>query len=145
MSIFKRGKKVNMPETKDDDVGAGRRLGSKDEDPVPSDTSNDKDKIETKSDEDDDVVEVVDVHESTHIRSTFPVEPQPHHDVKIVVKKKITGTRSEAKTLYEGMHLFSHLFLHIKRPSNPPSRYIVRSILHSSITCMLRIFGTRLT
>ena len=106
MSIFKRGKKVNMPEMKEDDVGPGRRLGSKDEDPVPSDTPNDKDKVETKSDEDDDVVEVVDVHKSTHIHNGFPMESQPHHEVKKVVKKKITGTRSEAKTLYEGMHLF---------------------------------------
>ena len=103
MSIFKRGKKVNVPDTKGDEVGPGRRLGSKDEDTVPSESSNDKDKVETKSDEDDDVVEVV---EPMHIHS-FPGEPQPHHEAKKVVKKKITGTRLEAKTLYEGMHLSS--------------------------------------
>jgi hypothetical protein len=101
MSIFKRGKKVTVPETKEDDLGPGRRLGSKDEDAVPSESSNDKNKVETKSDEDDDVVEVV---EPTHIH-ILPDEPQQHHAGKKVVKKKITGTRSEAKTLYEGTHL----------------------------------------
>jgi hypothetical protein len=101
MSIFKRGKKVTVPETKDEDLGPGRRLGSNDEDVVPTESSNDKNKVETKSDEDDDVVEVV---EPTHIH-VLPDEPQPHHAGKKVVKKKITGTRSEAKTLYEGTHL----------------------------------------
>lgn len=99
MSIFKRGKKANVPEMKEDELGPGRRLGSKDEDPVLSDSSNDKNKVETKSDEDDD--DVVEVVEPTHIH-VLPDEPQPHHAGKKVVKKKITGTRSEAKTLYEG-------------------------------------------
>ena len=99
-SIFKRGKKVGVPEAREDGVGPGRRLGSKDEDNVPLDTSDDKDKVETKSDEDeDDVVEVVD---TTH---TNGFEPPLHHEGRIVVKKKVTGTRSEAKTLYEGMHV----------------------------------------
>lgn len=98
MSIFKRGKKVTEPETKDAEIGPGRRLGSKDEDNVPSEPSNDKDRVETKSDEDDDVVEVV---EPAHI-PVFAEEPAQHNAGKKVVKKKITGTRSEAKTLYEG-------------------------------------------
>ena len=102
MSIFKRGKKVAVPELKEDELGPGRRLGTKDEDAVPSESSNDKDKVDTKSDEDDDVVEVV---EPAHIHVATLDDPQPHNAGKKIVKKKITGTRSEAKTLYEGMYL----------------------------------------
>ena len=105
MSIFKRGKKLAIPELKEDELGPGRRLGTKDEDVVPSESSNDKDKVETKSDEDDDVVEVV---EPAHIHATLD-DPQPHNAGKKIVKKKITGTRSEAKTLYEGMYASSQL------------------------------------
>jgi hypothetical protein len=100
MSIFKRGKKLTVPELKEDELGPGRRLGTKDEDAVPSESSNDKDKVETKSDEDDDVVEVV---EPAHTHVATLDDPQPHNAGKKIVKKKITGTRSEAKTLYEGM------------------------------------------
>ena len=103
MSIFKRGKKLTVPELKEDDLGPGRRLGTKEEDAVPSESSNDKDKVDTKSDEDDDVVEVV---EPSHIHVATLDEPQPHNAGKKIVKKKITGTRSEAKTLYEGVYLF---------------------------------------
>ena len=101
MSIFKRGKKLSVPELKEDELGPGRRLGTKDEDAVPSESSNDKDKVDTKSDEDDDVVEV----EPSHVHVATLDEPQPHNAGKKIVKKKITGTRSEAKTLYEGMYL----------------------------------------
>src|SRR5271156_5166402 len=101
MSIFKRGKKLTVPELKEDELGPGRRLGTKDEDAIPSESSNDKDKVDTKSDEDDDVVEV----EPSHVHVAALDEPQLHNAGKKIVKKKITGTRSEAKTLYEGMYL----------------------------------------
>jgi hypothetical protein len=101
MSIFKRGKKLTVPELKEDELGPGRRLGTKDEDAIPSESSNDKDKVDTKSDEDDDVVEV----EPSHVHVATLDEPQLHNAGKKIVKKKITGTRSEAKTLYEGMYL----------------------------------------
>jgi hypothetical protein len=108
MSIFKRGKKLTVPELKEDELGPGRRLGTKDEDAVPSESSNDKDKVETKSDEDDDVVEVV---EPAHMHVANLDDPQPHNAGKKIVKKKITGTRAEAKTLYEGMYLSLQLEL----------------------------------
>jgi hypothetical protein len=108
MSIFKRGKQLDVPELKEDELGPGRRLGTNDEDVVPSESSNDKDKVETKSDEDDDVVEIV---EPSHIHVATLDEPQPHNAGKKIVKKKITGTRSEAKVLYEGIYFSSQLEL----------------------------------
>lgn len=108
MSIFKRGKKVVIPDSKDEDLGPGRRLGSTNNDTESGrkdDTetaensiseSSDR-KIETTSHEDDDIVEI----EPTHM-PMGGLEDPTHNAGKKVVKKKITGTRSEAKTLFEG-------------------------------------------
>ena len=104
MSIFKRGKKVIVPDTKDDDLGPGRRLGTtEDKDaraPEPPEV-----KIETKSDEDDDVVEIEHghYHEPSGHGEEIIIRDDAHHNAaKKIVKKKITGTRPEAKTLYQG-------------------------------------------
>ncbi len=100
MSIFKRGKKVAVPESKDEDLGPGRRLGTAKEEYTPPSESADV-KIETKSDEDDDVVEIEPTH--LHNPDEIIIRDEGHHNAgKIVVKKKITGSRPEAKTLYQG-------------------------------------------
>ena len=106
MSLFRKGKKNPVPESKDD-LGPGRRLGSKEDEAVatskdvPATTESVNGKPELIDLED--VVDLSEQHEDSRHLPVDPLgDPQPHNAGKKIVKKKITGRRSEAKTLYEG-------------------------------------------